>query len=143
MARALLFVKDMFSFFQSKLMMIPLSRSVLQDRKSPLSATQTALSEAKPPRVTASQERLQCTSFTSTRLPPAGPWHLEPTMVHLPAVGGAAARGERTSQTPLAAARWMGQSSRMHRLQFHICRIDMVTLTPSKSPVNLLLASGM
>lgn len=54
MARVLLFVKDMFSFFQSKLMMIPLSRSVLQDRKSPLPAPQIALSDAKPRRVTAS-----------------------------------------------------------------------------------------
>lgn len=126
MARALLFVKDMFSFFQSKPMMIPFSRSVLQDRKSPLPATQTALSEAKPPRVTASQERLECPSFASTSLPPTpiGSGHLKPTTVHLPAVGGAAARGERTSQTPLAAARWMGQSSETPRPQFHTSRID-------------------
>lgn len=55
MARVLLFVKDMFSLFQSKLMMITFSRSVLQDRKSPLLDTQISFSVGKPPRVTTSQ----------------------------------------------------------------------------------------
>lgn len=77
MARALLFVKDMFSFFQSKLMMIPLSRSVLQDRKSPLPATQISLSDAKPPRVTASQAGMARTELPAlhpdTPLPPGSP----------------------------------------------------------------------
>lgn len=90
MARALLFVKDMFSFFQSKLMMIPLSRSVLQDRKSPLPATQIALSDAKPPRVTASQAGPARTELPA---PTPGPRAPRARRSHLPAVGGAAAGG--------------------------------------------------
>lgn len=73
MARTLLFVKDMFSFFQSKLMMIPLSRSVLQDRKSPVPASQIALSDAKSPRVTASQAGSASTELPVPRPLPGSP----------------------------------------------------------------------
>lgn len=71
-------------------MMIPLSRSVLQDRKSPLPATQIALSDAKPPRVTASQAGLERIELPA---PNPGPRVPRARRCHLPAVGGAAARG--------------------------------------------------
>lgn len=73
MARVLLFVKDMFSLFQSKLMMILLSRSVLQDRKSPLLDTQISLSDGNPPRVTTPQTRQGHTQLPQSHPPSPHP----------------------------------------------------------------------
>lgn len=145
MARALLFVKDMFSFFQSKLMMIPFSRSVLQDRKSPLPATQpNSTFRNQDPAGDRFRERLECTSFTSTRLlpTPSGSPALEAQWGSLPGRRGRCGQGTEEQPDSAGSCLLDGKSSGC-RLQLNTSRIDMVTPTPSKSLVSLLLVTGM